>query len=301
MSTGHIRTSAARGILVAMVRRVGVRIAQRCWLAPELAADLQARCAIAIDTCADDTVIASTTAARIHGFWLPARPDEIHLASAQPERASRAMTRTKRREFRAHRFRLAPDDVVVVDGLPVMAPARTWVCLAADLTVPDLVAAGDSALRSGVTREQMVDAVTRCAGQRGIRRARAALPMLDERSRSRPESHLRVAVSTPDLPAFAVNEPVYRDEGGWLAEPDLSLSEARLALEYQGEDHAALARMRKDITRGTDLRRAGWLVIPYGPAEVFGRPWQIAPELRQVLRQRAPHLLRPPSPRRVAA
>jgi hypothetical protein len=99
--------------------------------------------------------------------------------------------------------------------------------------------------------------------------------MLNGRSRSRPESHLRVAASAPDLPPLAVNEAVYRDVGGWLAEPDLSLAEAKIALEYQGADHAKVKRMRKDITRGTDMRREGWRCLPYGPVEVFGRPWQI--------------------------
>jgi hypothetical protein len=279
-------------MLCVVVRRDGVRIAQRCWLAPEFVHDLRARCAIAIETCADDTLVCSTTAARIHGLWLPDCPDEIHLASAQPDRVSRAMTRTKRPEFRAHRFRLSTDDRAFVDGLPVTSVARTWVGLAAQFGLPDLVAAGDSALRSGTTRDELDDAVRRCARLKGIRHARAALPMLDERSRSRPESHLRVAASAPDLPKFGVNEPVYRDEGGWLAEPDLSIAEAKLALEYQGEEHAGVRRMRKDITRGTDLRREGWLGIPFGPAEVFGRPWQIAPELRELIRQRAPHLPR---------
>ena len=128
---------------------------------------------------------------------------------------------------------------------------------------------------------------------RGVRRARTALALLDERSRSRPESHLRVAVSAPDLPRFAVNEPVYRQEGGWLAEPDLSLAEAGIALEYQGDVHAAIARMRKDMTRFLDMRREGWLCLAYGPAETFGRPWQIAAEARAAVRERAPHLLRP--------
>lgn len=284
-----------------MVRRDGVRIAQRCWLPAEAVADLRARCAVAIETCAEDTLLCSTTAARIHGLWLPECADEIRLASAQPERLSRAMTRTKRPEFRAHRFTLTDADRTVVDGLPIMTVARTWVNLAADFGVADLVAAGDSALRAGVTRDELMDALTRCARLRGIRRARAALPMLDERSRSRPESHLRVAASAPDLPKFEVNVPVYRAEGGWLAEPDLSLAEAKIALEYQGEDHAQLQRMRKDITRGADLRREGWLVILYGPTEVFGRPWQIALELRQHIRERAPQLLRPRVLRRVAA
>jgi very-short-patch-repair endonuclease len=85
---------------------------------------------------------------------------------------------------------------------------------------------------------------------------------------------------------------VFRDSGGWLAKPDLSLREAKLALEYQGAEHAKVKRMRRDITRETDMRREGWRVLDYGPAEVFGRPWEIAPEVRQLVQERAPHLLR---------
>ena len=99
---------------------------------------------------------------------------------------------------------------------------------------------------------------------------------------------MRVAISCPDLPSFAVNEPVYRRGGGWLATPDLSLSEARLALEYQGLEHADPRRMRRDLTRAADLRSEGWLVLAYGPAEVFGRPWQIEHEVRLELRKRLP-------------
>lgn len=95
------------------------------------------------------------------------------------------------------------------------------------------------------------------------------------------------------MPRFDVNTSIYRDTGGWLAEPDLSVAEAKIALEYQGEDHADLRRMRRDITRGRDVRAEGWLFLYYGPAEVFGRPWSIAPEVRAEFAERAPHLLRP--------
>jgi hypothetical protein len=201
------------------------------------------------------------------------------------------MTRTHRPEFIAHRRRLDEADRTAVDGLAVMSIPRTWLDLAAVLSLPDVVAAGDSALRSGCSPEELADAIARSQHIRGLQRARAALPLLNARSRSRPESHLRVAVSLAGLPTFAVNEPVYRDEGGWLAEPDLSLAAAKIALEYQGSDHAEIKRMRKDITRGVDMRGERWLVLEYGPAEVFGRPWAIGPEVGREISQRAPHLL----------
>lgn len=173
-----------------------------------------------------------------------------------------------------------------------MTPARAWRDLANSLSLPDLVAAGDSVLRMGTSADELVHVVSRTARRRGSAQARVALGLLDGRSRSRPESHLRVAVSTPDLPRFEVNVAVHWDEGGWLAEPDLSLAEAKLALEYQGEEHAKVKRMRADITRFRDLRNDRWECVPYGPAEVFGRPWTIAPEVRAILLERAPQLVR---------
>ena len=274
-----------------MVQSKSMRIARGLWLPAEVADDLGARCALGVSRCADDTSVTFTTAARLHQLWLPPVRDELHFATAQPDRVSRGMTRTHRPEFFAHRRTLAAVDRVMVDGIPVTSLARTWVDLAPLLSLADLVAAGDSALRAGATMDELADVIRRSRRLRGVRRAREAFPLLDARSRSRPESHLRVATLGPDMPRFEVNEPVYRDEGGWLAEPDLSLKDARLALEYKGEDHAELKRMRRDITRDADMRRERWLTLEYGPAEVFGRPWQIAPELRALIRTRAPHLL----------
>lgn len=269
-----------------------VRIARRCWVDPQVAADLPARCAAVVETSADFTVVASLTAARLHGMWLPELPGVIHLATAVPGAAGRQMTRTRRPEFVAHRFQLRPEDIVTIGGLQVTSPARTWRDLARVLDLPDLVAAGDSMLRAGTTVEEVADLLGSMPRAPRSGRARSALPLLDARSRSRPESHLRVAVSAPDLPRFEVNVAVSRDEGGWLAEPDLSLVEAKIALEYQGVDHADPVRMRKDLTRFVDLRHEHWLAFAYGPVEVFRRPWEIRGEVRASILDRAPHLVR---------
>lgn len=272
-----------------------VRIAQRCWLSTEEAGEFEIVCAAAIESSAPFTVLAVFTAARLHRLWLPECSDVIHLASAQPGTAGRAMTRTRRPPFVAHRYQLAPDDITLVDGLPVTSLARTWRDLARYLDLPDLVAAGDSALRAGAKLHQLAALLDASPFAPRSRTARRALDLLDARSRSRPESHLRVAVSGLSIEPFGVNTAVYRAESGWLAEPDLSLPAAKLALEYQGSDHAEIARMRKDITRFADLRSENWLVLPYGPAEVFSRPSAIRAEVRREIWQRAPHLLLAPS------
>lgn len=276
-----------------------VRLGRGCWIEASAVGDLAARCTAVLETSADDTVICGTTAARLHGMWLPAVPDVIHVATATPGRAGKAMTRTKRPEFVAHRLQLRMDDVTAVGAVPITTLARTWRDLAGELGFSALVAAGDSALRMGASADDLNAVLGHTQRARYARRARTALAQLDPRSRSRPESHLRVAVSAPDLPRFAVNEAVSRSSEGWLAEPDLSLAEAKIALEYQGRDHAELRRMRRDLTRSSDMRREGWLVNLYGPAETFERPWEITAEVRAAIRERAPHLLRPAARRRV--
>ena len=272
-----------------------VRVAQRCWLPSDHTTDFVALCAAALESSAAHTVVASVSAARLHGLWLPRVSGVVHLASADPTRAGRNMTRTRRSPLVAHRFQLRAQDVVLVQGLPVTSLARTWRDLAQYLSLPDLVAAGDSALRAGAHRADMDELAK---SMRHAPRAivlRQALELLDERSRSRPESHLRVAVAGLTVVRFGVNEPVYRDEGGWLAEPDLSLPAAKLALEYQGSDHAEAGRMRRDLSRFRDLRDEAWLALPYGPTETFGHPDQIRAEVRREVWNRAPELLVRPS------
>jgi hypothetical protein len=274
--------------------RIGMsRLARACWIPTAHADDLAARCAAALETSAEYTVVVGTTAARLHGFWLPDLPDVLHLATAAPGIASSSMTRTRRSEFRAHRRQLPDEDLTTVNGLVVLTPARTWRDLAGVLDLPSLVAAGDSALRAGTTIEELAEVISRTTRARYVRTARAAVSLLDARSRSRPESHLRVAISAPDLPRFEVNVAVSRSTGGWLAEPDLSHEAAKIALEYQGADHAEIKRMRRDLTRNTDMRREGWLCCLYGPAEVFGRPWEITAEIWAALARRAPQLRKP--------
>ena len=83
---------------------------------------------------------------------------------------------------------------------------------------------------------------------------------------------------------------MYDPHGQWLAEPDLSYREARLAIEYQGGDHADPRGMRKDLARQRGLQRAGWIVLCYS-ASVLGTPEVVVRDVLQVLTGRAPTLL----------
>jgi hypothetical protein len=132
-----------------------------------------------------------------------------------PSRADR-MTRTRRPEFCAHRRQLPDEDLTAKHGLVLTTPARTWRDLAGVLDLPSLVAAGDSVLRAGTSVEELTAVINRTTRCRHVRAARIALALLDGRSRSRPESHLRVAVSAP-RPAAVRGQRRDQPLDGWMA------------------------------------------------------------------------------------
>ena|SRR5579875_1313034 len=263
-----------------------VRVSRGLWRPDDQVSDLAGRSAALLRVCPPGTVVAGVTAARLHGLWLPGDPapgepvEVIVRPEALPQR-SRAHNR--RAELRARRQLLLPDEVTDLDGLPICTEARCWLDLADRLRPPDLVALGDSALRGSASPDELRTLLARARRRRGVVLARRVLPLLDGRSRSRPESHLRFAIVDGGLPVPDVNQPVHDEFGGWLAEPDLSYRDVRLAIEYNGALHAEVTRMRRDITRELDLDiRGGWRTVVYGPGEVFGRPDMIVVHVRRL-------------------
>ncbi|WP_073388596.1 hypothetical protein [Jatrophihabitans endophyticus] len=264
-----------------------VRVSRGVWRDPAAVADLAGRAAALLSVCPPDSVVAGVTATQLRGLWLPpwltdpTLPIEVIVHCGQDELEARP--HSIRPEIRARRQHLRPDEVTTFAALPVVTEARAWVDLAARLGSADLVALGDSVLRGPTGVADLVEMVGRAVRRRGVVRARSVLPYLDGRSRSRPESHLRYAIVTSGLPRPEVNIPIFSDIGEWLAEPDLSYDDVKLALEYQGADHAAVRRMRRDITREMDVEmRGGWRTAEFGPAEVFGRPDQVATRVRRL-------------------
>lgn len=268
-----------------------IRVSHGLWRSAASVADLAGRCRALLRALPPGTVVAGATAARLHGLWLPqsSADERVEVILRGAGNVPRELPGSVRGEIRGRRRDLSRADVDLVAGVPLTSEARTWVDLAQQLALPDLVAAGDSVLRGGRTnRAELARSVVAASGRRGVVAARRALTLLDARSRSRPESHLRVALVVDGLPRPEVNRPIFDDHGGWLAEPDLHYGAARLALEYNGSAHAESMRMRRDITRGLDMARAGWLTLTFGPAQVFGRPDDAAALVRLYLDARNP-------------
>jgi hypothetical protein len=268
-----------------------VRVSRGLWCAAEEVSDLPGLCHALLAVLPPGTVVAGLAAARLHGLWLPEpRPDEpIEVILRGVDQVPSHLASCVRGEVRARRRQLGRAEMDVLGGVPVTAEARTWVDLAEQLPMADLVAAGDSALRSRTTLRELELFVRDGRGRRGIVAARAALELLDERSRSRPESFLRFRLVDAGLPKPEVNRAIHDEHGQWIAEPDLHYRRARLALEYNGAVHADVERMRRDITRGLDVVRADWMSLTFGPDQVFRRWDETVALVRALLDARDPN------------
>lgn len=227
------------------------------------AADVEGRCRELLPVLPPGTVFSNATALDLLGIDRPRGllgPDDVHVLVPPG-------TRTLRRQgVRSHTRSTWPESVVLCAGLRVLPPDELWTQLASELTTDELVVLGDAMLRrrgaltspTGLGR-----AIDRLApGTRGSRRLRLALPQVRPGTDSCQETRLRVALVRTGLPCPEVNKPVLDVGGRFVALPDLSYPEHRVAIEYDGDVHRTDARAwRRDVARRQALEHHGWRTI----------------------------------------
>ncbi|WP_074946281.1 endonuclease domain-containing protein [Jiangella alba] len=155
---------------------------------------------------------------------------------------------------------LDPATVIEVRGLPVVAPERTFVHLAATWRRDDLVVLGDAILR------------------------RLIRPGVD----SPMETRVRLLIVDAGLPCPEIGANVIDDTGAWLARPDLSYPSLRIAIEYDGDHHRTDQRQwRRDRFRDERLRDLGWIVIPLTADDVLRYPRRTVERIRRYVHLRS--------------
>lgn len=207
------------------------------------------------------------TAALLWGAPIPLVPDRgIHVTVHHPAAAPRS------RGTHGHRARPEQASVVTRNGLRVSSPASTWAMLG-NLGVFDLVALGDFFVREWraegyfrvnvgmppLTTTTRLESALSAGRRAGAERLRAALPLIRQDSWSRPESFVRCHLVTAGLLEPVLNRDFYDVYGEHLGCLDLSYPEYKVAIEYQGSQHAQ--RYARDVERIERLRSEGWIVI----------------------------------------
>jgi very-short-patch-repair endonuclease len=236
-------------------------------------------------------------AVRREGRWmaavLAAGPDAVlsHRSAAalwaiRPTARTRievtvAVKRRSTADIQIHHARLASDEVMVRDGIPVTTPQRTLVDLAAVLSSRELAKAANQA---EILRLPAPDR-NRYRGRRGIR----ALPTTEPApTRNDFEQTFVALLDAHDLPTPLVNSRI----GPYVA--DFAWPRAKLVVELDGfATHGTRQAFERDRARDRTLSIAGWRVIRITWRQLHEKPKKLAGELQALLsRGRRPQTLR---------
>ncbi|HEY2644200.1 MAG TPA: hypothetical protein VGI56_10665 [Galbitalea sp.] len=218
------------------------------------------------------------TAAQLYGIPVPLGYQSssiLHVSVPAPARAPHAAG------LQGHAITIEPADATKLLGIRVSSVARTWCDLSTQLSLHNLVAAGDYIIRRDAplaSRATLRAAVNGFQGRRGLPLLVAALELLHDRAESAPESILRVMLRQAGFPDPRVNYVVTDRFGAFLARTDLFIEEYKLVLEYQGDYHRkSREQFRSDMTRRSKLEAEGLRFMEingddlHDPAEVMQR------------------------------
>lgn len=228
-----------------------------------------------------------TTAALLHGMWLPLDLEHevrAHVSVRKPLRAPRD------RRVVGHHLVDRPGLVQDLRGVPVAGPEETWCQLATVLQLEDLVAAGDSLVARGrphprETLERLAAAAADPHRPYHLRLAHA-VRWIRIGSRSRGESRWRYRLVRRGVPEPAVNLRILDGNGRFVAEGDLVWEEERVLGEYEGDGHRERKQFRKDIGRYEELQDLGWRVVRATADDVELTPDLSAARILTLLRDR---------------
>jgi hypothetical protein len=249
-------------------------------------ADLRERCRSFATRMPSGAFFSHVTAALLMGVPLPyrlERENRLHIGIPTPVRAPHAGG------IIGHRLTLPLEHLTTTLGLVHTSPARTWCDLASLLSLHDLVAAGDFLVHwrlPSTTISELHHVSRSFIGRRGMVTIREALPLLNNRSESPPESVLRVIFAQAGLPLPRINHEIVLTDDGSIVRTDLAFDELRVLVEYQGDYHRKkTGQWRKDMTRRSRLEAHGWIVIELN-ADDLRDPVELVARIRLFLARR---------------
>jgi len=200
-----------------------------------------------------------STALALYGAPIPSdrASQRLHVAAHRPDREPRVAGVV------GHRLGPGVADVREVEGLRAEAPAMAWRHVASWWSHEDLVAAGDFLVgtRGLLTLDDLAAEVAKGPG-RGQAALEAALSDVRVGAESPAETRLRLVICAAGLPEPALNVALCAPDGRFVARLDLAYARWRVAVEYDGRQHAEdRAQFERDADRWHAIREQGWVLV----------------------------------------
>jgi hypothetical protein len=172
---------------------------------------------------------------------------------------------------------IGEDEIDRIAGTPLTSPARTALDFGCWYPTMTAVAGIDALARAVEIKVADVELLARrYPGRRGIVRAREAIELFDAGAQSPKESWLRVVLIQAGLPRPQTQIAVRDASGEVFAYLDMGWEDAKVAVEYDGEQHRTNRRQYTwDVRRLEMLERRGWIVVRVlagdRPADIVAR------------------------------
>jgi hypothetical protein len=199
-------------------------------------------------------VVTGRAAAALHGaLWVEDfAPIELIHANNRPPPG--VITR---------RERIGADEISQIGGIAVTTPHRTALDLGRHLPRLAAVVHLDALARAtGIGQPSVLALADRYKGARGVKRCRQALALMNAGAASPRESWLRLLVIDAGFRPPQTQIVVYDETGYVFAYLDMGWKDAKIAVEYDGDQHRSdRTQYVKDIRRSRTLEQMGWIVI----------------------------------------
>jgi hypothetical protein len=155
--------------------------------------------------------------------------------------------------------RCADDEIEVIRGIAVTAPARTALDIACRYPLDPAVAAIDALARATKLKVADVELLAeRHRGRRGIRAAMEALDLVDAGAESPQETRVRLLLIRAGFPRPEAQIPVYDEYGQLVGELDMGWRDVMVGVDYECEHHRKTRRqLDRDIRRHDAVTELG--------------------------------------------
>ena len=196
-------------------------------------------------------------------YDVPGRRDDIEITCRRWER-------TREPGLIVHEStRFGPEDITIVDGIPVSIPERVVLELAGLQPFPNYVEAVIHAMRRRrLITYQSTHAVFRRLARRGVpgvKAMRTALERWNPDSRptaSEMETLLLHTMRSAGLPEPVLQYVVHDENGRFVAEVDAGLPQWQITIEYDSkQEHSDEFQIARDARRRDEILAAGYFPL----------------------------------------